>query len=138
MLTQPHLGTNSRAKAVRAKRDLGWAPTKGDADFYKNIEDEVAAILVDPRSTDTSADINHLVVRRIGTSGAIGTSGSLGPHLGTNSRAKAVRAKRDLGWAPTKGDADFYKNIEDEVAAILVDPRSTDTSADINHLVVVQ
>ncbi|KZV69666.1 NAD(P)-binding protein [Peniophora sp. CONT] len=49
-----------------------------------------------------------------------------GPYLGTNSRAKAVRAKRDLGWAPTKGDADFFKGIEEEVASILADPHGTD------------
>ncbi|VDB86895.1 unnamed protein product [Peniophora sp. CBMAI 1063] len=49
-----------------------------------------------------------------------------GPYLGSNSRAKAVRAKRDLGWAPTKGDADFFKSIEEEVASILADPHGTE------------
>ncbi|KZV69667.1 NAD(P)-binding protein [Peniophora sp. CONT] len=49
---RPYLGSNSRAKAVRAKRDLGWAPTKGDADFFKGIEEDVASILADPHGTD--------------------------------------------------------------------------------------
>ncbi|KZV58957.1 hypothetical protein PENSPDRAFT_596245, partial [Peniophora sp. CONT] len=49
---RPYLGSNSRAKAVRAKRDLEWAPTKSDVDFFKGIEEEVAAILADPHGAD--------------------------------------------------------------------------------------
>ena len=49
---QPYLGTNSRAKAVIGKRDLGWAPTKGNAEFFKSIDEEVASILADPHGTE--------------------------------------------------------------------------------------
>ena len=42
---RPWLGSNCRAKAVRAKRDLGWVPTKGDEDFLKGVEEEAASIL---------------------------------------------------------------------------------------------
>ena len=30
---------------MRAKRDLGWVPTKGDEDFLKGVEEEAASIL---------------------------------------------------------------------------------------------
>ncbi|VDB86894.1 unnamed protein product [Peniophora sp. CBMAI 1063] len=46
---RPWLGTNCRAKGVRAKRDLGWAPTKGDAEFLTGVEKEAASVLTSLR-----------------------------------------------------------------------------------------
>ncbi|KZV69697.1 NAD-P-binding protein [Peniophora sp. CONT] len=41
-----YAGSNSRARGVRA-RALGWKPVKGNAEFYKGIEDEVESIVRD-------------------------------------------------------------------------------------------
>ena len=40
-----YAGSNSRARAVKA-RTLGWKPVKGNAEFYKGIEEEVESTVL--------------------------------------------------------------------------------------------